>query len=174
MRPFFLSFLLLILTGCANIPDSYAPPVQRKPLSPAEPRPFGHFVNMNDPNAEAYFIKDIATVAEGPWRWTGKRPELKFFLETVESLKFSLDYTIAEATFKSTGPVTISVFLNGKLLEKLRHATHGEQHFEKPAPPPLLRRNEVNQVALEVDKVWVSPTDGAQLGFILTRAGFVQ
>ena len=53
-------------------------------------------------------------------------------------------------------------------------AAAGEKHFDKPVPANFLRARSVNFAALEIDKVWVSKTDGAILGFILTRAGFKQ
>ena len=37
---------------------------------------------------------------------------------------------------------------------------------------PRLSRE--NIVAIEADKVWTSKEDGATLGFILSRAGFVE
>src|SRR5437899_10823478 len=99
-RPYILLFLSF-LGGCANIPDSYAPPVQRKPLGGTETSAVGHFVNMSDPLADAYIVKDVSESAEGgAWRWTRKRPELRFFLETVEHLIFKADISIAEATLK--------------------------------------------------------------------------
>jgi hypothetical protein len=166
---------LSLLSGCANIPDSYAPPMQRKPLSGTEPSPVGHFVTMSDPNADAYIVKDVSPAAEaGSWRWTGKRPEMRFFLETTEHLNFKADFSIAETTLRETGPVTVSVLINGKVLDTLKYADAGEKHFDKPIPANLLRAKTVNFAALEIDKVWVSKTDGAVLGFILTRAGFTQ
>jgi len=63
------------LAGCANIPDSYAPPMQRKPLTGTEPSEFGHFVNLSDPNADAYIVHDSSPAVESStWRWTRKRP----------------------------------------------------------------------------------------------------
>jgi hypothetical protein len=166
---------LSFLGGCVNIPDSYAPPVQRRPLSGTDPSPVGHFVNMSDSNADAYIVKDISEAAEaGTWRWTRKRPELRFFIETTEHLNFKADLSIAESTLKETGLVTISVFINGNLLETVKSAEPGEKHIDKPVPAKFLRPKSLNFVALEIDKVWVSKTDGAILGFILTRAGFTQ
>jgi hypothetical protein len=172
---FLIPFSLCLLTGCVNIPDSYAPPVQRKPLGGTEPSAFGHFVNMSDPNADAYIVKDVSDAAEaGSWRWARKRPELRFFLETTEHLNFKADFSIAESTFRETGPVTISILINGKPLDTIKYAEPGEKHFDKPVPPKLLRAKSVNFATLEIDKVWVSKADGATLGFILTRAGFTQ
>jgi hypothetical protein len=161
-----------LLAGCANIPDSYAPPIQRKPLTGAEPSPIGTFVNLGEPSADAYIVRDVTGYADSSWRWTRKRPELRFFLDSVEHLKFKADFSIADVTLKDTGPVTISVFINGHLLESLKYASSGRKEFEKPVPATFLLPKSVNFVALEIDKVWVSKTDGAVLGFILTSAGF--
>jgi len=166
---------LSLLSGCVNIPDSYAPPIQRKPLTGTEPSAVGHFVTMSDPNADAYIVKDVSPAAEaGSWRWTGKRPELRFFLETTEHLIFKADFSIAETTLRETGPVTVSVLINGHVLDTVKYVNAGEKHFDKPVPPDFLRLKSVNYAALEIDKFWVSKTDGAVLGFILTRAGFTQ
>jgi len=175
VNAFWLSILLpfFFLSGCANIPDSYAPPVQRKPLDGTEPKPLGHFVNMGDLNATAYIVKDVADVAEaGSWRWARKRPELRFYLETIENLTYKADFSIADMLIRETGPVTISIFVNDHLLATVKSAEAEEKHFEKPVPPKFLRAKAINIVAMEIDKVWVSKTDGTVFGFILSRAGF--
>jgi hypothetical protein len=171
----YILLLICILIGCVNIPDSYAPPVQRKPLGGTEPNPVGHFVQMGDLNATAYIVKDVADGAEaGSWRWARKRPELRFFLDTVDNLSFKVDFSIAESLLRETGPVTISVFINGHPLDVLKYSEAGEKHFDKPVPVNFLRAKSMNIAAMEIDKVWVSKSDGAVLGFILTRAGFTQ
>ncbi len=178
MSEFRLYFLPLfcLLAGCANIPDFYPPPAQHKTLTAAaEPSPVGPFIEMGDLNAAAYIVHDIAGgVAADSWRWTGKRPELRFFLEHADGVKFKADFSVADATLKDTGPVTVSVFINGVLLGAVHCPTAGERHFEKPVPENLLHAGALNLAAMEVDKVWVSKLDGAALGFILTRAGFTQ
>jgi len=171
-RPYIL-IPLCLLAGCANIPDSYAPPIQRKPLTGAEPSPIGTFVNLGEPSADAYIVRDVTGYVESSaWRWTRKRPELRFFLDSTEHLKFKADISIADVTLKETGPVTISIFINGHLLDKVKYASAGRRDFEKPVPAAFLLPKAVNIAALEIDKVWVSKTDGAVLGFILTTAGF--
>ena len=146
-------YLLLtscILSGCANIPDSYAPPVQRKLPTGAEPRAIGHFAEMGDPSSAAFIVRDVSEAIEGgSWRWARKRPELRFFLETIEGLNLRADFALSDVTMKETGPVTISVFVNGKLLDKIRCNEPGERHFLKPVPPQFLRAGDTNLVALE-------------------------
>jgi hypothetical protein len=171
----FASAIALVLFGCTNIPDSYAPPIQRKPLTGPEQVAFGHFVDMNDPNAEAYLIQDISrTVEGGGFRWVYKRPELRFALSKSEHVRFVMDFAIPDVTMKQTGPVTVSFFINDKLLDKVRYDTPGEKHFEKPVPSGWLRTDTPTLVAAEIDKMYVAPEDGAKLGFVLTRAGFVE
>ena len=177
MRTFRLCTVVLccLLSGCVNIPDSYAPPVQRKPLTGTETGAVGHFVNLGEGGADAYIVRDISdSIEAGAWRWTRKRPELRFFLESTEHVNFKADLAVAEITMKDTGPVTLSVFINGQLFNTIHRTEHGEVHIDKPVPANLLRAKTYNLVALEIDKVWVSKTDGVVLGFILTRAGFTQ
>ena len=163
---------LPLLSGCANIPDTYAPPVQRKPLAALDPYPFGAFIEMGSPRAEAYIVRDVAEPEGGQWRWTRKRPELQFYLDGIEGLHYTMDFSIADATFKDTGPVAIAISINGRPFDSLRFAKPGEHHYRKPVPAELLRAHAPNLVLMEIDKEWVSKSDGAVLGFILASAGF--
>ncbi len=172
----FLTLLVAVLSlsACAPIPDGYPPPFQRKPATGPEPHPVGRFVNMSDPDADSYIVRDISPTVEGSgWRWTFVRPELRFWLDSKARQKFAIDLAIAGATFGETGPVTLSFFINGKLLAKQFYSKPGDYHFEKGVPPSWLRTDTFTLVAIEADKLWVSSSDGARLGFILTRAGFV-
>jgi hypothetical protein len=166
--------VLLFLAGCTSIPDTYAPPEQRPGVDPQVPR-LGAYVRMGDPEADLYLVRDVSRTLEGgAWRWAFKRPELRFFVTSVERLRFVLEFTIAEALFPETGPVTLAVFVNGQLLASERYGQAGAHRFEKPVPPSLLKPGALNLVAIEPDKVWVSKEDGATLGFVLSGAGFVR
>lgn len=165
----------LLLAGCVNIPDSYAPPIQRTARFGPEGRPVGHFVAMAGPNPEDYIVRDVLPgEPRSAWRWTGQRPELRFQLSFTNDLRFMMDLAVPESTFAQRGPVTISFFINGNLLDRVRCEKHGEVHFNQPVPAAWLRTDAPTLVAAEINKVWVSPSDRARLGFILSRAGFVQ
>ena len=170
----YVLLLFCFLAGCANIPDSYAPPMQRKPLTGSDPSVVSQFVNMGDPNADMYIVRDITDSVEGNWRWVRKRPELRFFLDSVDNLTLKADFTVPGVILKETGPVNISVFVNGKLLDTVHCDKDDEKHFAKAVPRSFLRANALNFVALEIDKVYVAKADGVVLGFILLRAGFAQ
>jgi hypothetical protein len=85
-----------------------------------------------------------------------------------------MDLAVSKITFDSTGPVTISFYVNDKLLDKVRYAEPGNKHFEKDVPPDWLATDRMNTMAAEIDKMYVSPEDGTKLGFILSRAGFAE
>jgi hypothetical protein len=129
---------------------------------------------MNDADAESYFVRDVSTYLEGDsWRWTNARPELKFWLTSVKSQRFTMDFSVAEVTFKETGPVTISVYVNGRRLAAIPCAAPGDFHFENPVPSSWLATDAPTIVALQADKVYIAEPDGVRLGFILKRAGFL-
>lgn len=173
-RRSFVILSCIFLVGCAAAPD-YPPPLQRQVPSGPLKDPVGRFVNMNDPNAAAYIVRDIQDNVEGTgWRWTHQYPELRFLLDRTKGLRFAMDFAFPELNFKQTGPVTVSFFINGKLLDRIRYTTAGDKHFEKAVPPAWLRTGEYTTFRAEVDPPWIAPTDKARLGFVLHRAGFVE
>lgn len=128
---------------------------------------------MGDSNVAQYLVKDVADGPAGAgWRWVYKRPEFRFLVEDNAGLRYFMEFALPEQTFSQTGPVTFSIFINEKPFKKLRFTKPGQMRLEEPLPSALLKRYAVNYVAIEVNPVWVAPTDKAQLGFILSSAGF--
>jgi len=170
--------LLLALAGlvsCVNVPDTYAPPAQRRPVGGLEPQPIGSYVSMSDPRADLYIVKDIAGTTEGgTWRWTNQNPTLQFRLRRKHDLKLRVEYTVAETSFARTGPVSIIFLVNGHTLETVYAPAPGPRVFEKPVPRQWLAGGEEVIVTLSIDKVYVAEADGNRLGFILKSAGFVE
>jgi hypothetical protein len=166
--------LALTTAACVGIQDTYAPPDQRKPLSVEDASTLKAFIKMNEPSAPIHFVRDIGQdLQSGTWRWTQQRPTLMFSIPTTKDQKFSSDFVIAETTFQKTGPVTISITINDHLLDKTTYAKSGQQHFEKAVPELWLRMKPENIVTMEIDKLFISPSDKAPFGFILTNAGFI-
>jgi len=155
------------------MPAPYAPPEQRQPFENFAPYRIHRVVNMADGDAERSFIQDIGG-SGGSWRWTGKRPEVRVFLRTNQMLHYVIDFAIVEATFKDTGPVTLSFFVNGHVLDRITYKASGSQHYEKAVPEDWVEAGKDATVGAEIDKVWISPGDHAALGFILTQIGLRQ
>jgi hypothetical protein len=155
-------------------PDYYAPPEQRRPMAGPDTSRLKHFIAMNDPGAGDHILRDVNEAVEGnAWRWTGQRPMLRFVVPKVDGLRLVMEFAFNSETMAATGPVTVRYLVNGHLLDTVTYAKEGGQRFEKAVPREWLAGGEDVVVAAELDKVWVSPDDGAKLGIILSRAGFL-
>ena len=161
----------LVLAGCAGSSESGSPAARKEGDVPAAPAK--QLITMGDPNANAYIVKDISGGKDtGGWRWTYDRPELRFTIRKADGAHAVADFTIADDTFKKTGPVTSSFVVNDKVIAKEKYTKAGSYHFDQPVPAGLLTVDKPATFALEPRPIWVSPTDHAHLGVILVRAGF--
>ncbi len=156
------------------MPEPYAPPVQRQPFEDSRPHRVSRIVNMADGDAALHFVQDIAPGEPAAWKWTNQKPIVKVVPRTNLRLRYVIDFTVPEVTFKVTGPVTLTFSVNDHVLDSVRYTKSGEYHFEKDVPPEWVEPLKDTFLAASIDKVWVSPTDGAKLGFILTRIGLTQ
>lgn len=163
---------LLLLYACGPPSISYHPPPQKKIEQIKEEFALTSFVRMNDANAKLHIVADVSDTDEGSWRWAYSRPELRFFLNSVENQVFVMSFALPEATFRETGPVTLSLFVNGTLAGRERYPAPGHQYLEKAVPAAILLPNAANSVVVKPEPVWVSAQDGARLGFVLSSAGF--
>lgn len=168
-----LAALALALCSCRQGSDEYPPPEQR-PSFEAYRLPAARVLNMDDPDAASHFVRDISPGLEANWRWTDQRPAVRIRVRDAEKLKYVIDFTLPQATFKDTGPVTVTFTVNDQVLDRVRYTAAGTRHFEKPVPPEWLPINQDAIVGAEVDKPWISKDDGARLGFVLTRLGLLQ
>ncbi len=164
--------LCLLTTACVSQPEIYAPPEQRKPLDQEILVRTAPVLDMGDPSSERAFVTDIARGAQSsPWRWTNQRPTIKLMLKSTLNLHYHIEFTLPDVTFKETGPVNVTFFVNDQVLDKVRYDQPGAKVFDKPVPERLLKQMSENTLAAEIDKVWVSKDDGQKLGFILSRIG---
>ena len=177
MKVWVIFALLLCLSACAGPPEPLAAPPQHSLLEPVRFDRIGYFAGMNQPNAPMYFVRDISPILkDSTWRWTGKEPTLRFRLPVTGDLSFLMDFALPEPAMRATGPVTITIHINGRVLASNRYDTPGQQHFLQPVPAALLNAAEETTVSAGIDKLWRTKMDGrpVDLGFILVRAGFVQ
>jgi len=130
-------------------------------------------VDMSAPDASWHVVKDIEPGSTGDlWRWTKQNPSLKILATTTQNLKLSVDFTLWDVAFRQTGPVELTFLVNGRTLDKIRYATPGQKHFEKPIPPEWLTTDVESIVSVAIDKLYIAPEDGEKFGFILSRVGF--
>jgi hypothetical protein len=156
------------MAGCTQTPDSYSVPKQILPFRATDTE----FIGAGDPFAQKFFVRDIVPSDGGPWRWTAAQPELRFILRSAANRRLLFEFVINERTFKDTGPLKISFFVNQHLIGRETYDSPGDKSFEKPVPADWLRVNEETRVTARIENPWQTP-DGA-LGILLKRAGFVQ
>jgi hypothetical protein len=174
VRRLFIASIAVLVSSCQNMPEPYAPPVQRQPFEEGRPHRISRIVNMSDGDWMAHVVQDIPPGEPGPWKWTGQKPAIKVVSRTNQGLRYVIDFALPEATFKETGPVTMTFLVNDRVLDTVRYKASGEQHFEKAVPPEWVEPMKDTLLAASIDKVWIAPADGAKLGFILTRIGLTQ
>jgi hypothetical protein len=166
--------LVVLSVGCSREPAWYVIPEQRKALLAGDAPLTKSFLQMSDEDAPAYFVRDIKDYLEGgSFRWTQQEPTLRL-IPPEGPVKVVADLGISAVTLKQTGPVTITVKVNGHVVQTAVYETAGDKHIEKPVPAAWVKPRAENTVALAIDKLWVSPDDGAKLGFVLRSAGFIK
>jgi hypothetical protein len=171
MRVAALTFILL-LCGCRDSPDYPLP--EQSPSFENFKRHSVRVVDLGQGGADQHIVRDILGNSSLPWRWTLQRPAVKVRIGFDTDLNYLIDFTIAPATFKTTGPVTIAFTVNDHVLDHVRYDSPGAKHFEKPVPRDWIRPHQDAIAGAEIDQVWVSKDDGARLGFILSRIGLVE
>jgi hypothetical protein len=165
-----LSMAAVLPVGCVSTPDSYPVPEQHQPFRAHMSDP--EYVVAGARDASRFFVRDIRLDA-GLWRWTGAEPELEFTLSDRSDRKLEYEFVINEATFKHTGPVTISFFVNGRLLTRERYDSPGDKKVTKIVRGEWLQGRGKTRVLARVENTWRSP-DGVIFGILLKRAGFVE
>jgi hypothetical protein len=116
----------------------------------------------------------IPGLNDGAWRWTHQSPTFQFELPTTQSLRLQAKIAVPEITFKDTGPVKVKVYIGSHLLDTIDFSKSEQRVWEKEVPADWLTTDRPVLVRMEADKLWKSPADGAERGFILNAVGFVQ
>jgi hypothetical protein len=163
---------MVLLAGCRRSPESYSPPEQHLRFRPQGVTASEFLATMDDPELPKAVVKDIRLSEPGPWKWTGRDPELRFHLPSVDNWTLVVDLVVNDRTFQDTGPVTVSFFVNDHLAGEERYTSFGDKTFEKFIPPEWLKGRSETRVRMHIDPIW--PNNGVALGVLLKRAGFVE
>ena len=175
MRNVLLVTTFLSLVSCSTAPKPAASP-GNPPAAAMKVRsnPTKSMIAMNDPAIDDYIVKDISDSLEGnSWRWGYERPEVRLQLKQTGGQKLEAHFSVADATFKTTGPVTVNFFVNNKNVGTMKITKPGDQVFSKEVPADMLSTTDMTDVAIEAKPFWTSAGDGRHLTVILTQVGFV-
>lgn len=105
-----------------------------------------------------------------PWRWIHRSARFRFLSVPGTRASVEVNVTVVDATLAQTGPVTVSLLVNGTRIGSKRYNAAGEYFIQAPVPAnlPVTRTFDVT---LEVDPPWISPSDHNDLGVILSNIG---
>jgi hypothetical protein len=165
--------IAVLSLSCGRPAGVYAAPPQRSVDLGPDPGGLNAFVTMDDPVSDEYIVKDISPGRDFR-RWAFIAPEMRFVVKEPRHVKFAVDFTVPEVTYKVTGPVTVSYAVDGKPLGSLLCDRPGDFHVEKPVPEGWIAPGAQVHVTFQATPRWISPEDGAQLSFLLRSAGFTQ
>jgi hypothetical protein len=166
--------LFLALSSCSRQPESFPPPQQRREFTGPDPIPILDYIEMSEPWADNYVVRDIMTGSGlGEKRWAFENPELRFQLRDTRHCKLVVKLGVPTATYSRTGPITVQFFVNGKPVGKIRCPNPGEYRFEAPVPAEWLVDGAQTLVSAKTDKLWIAESDGAKLSFLLYAVGFM-
>jgi hypothetical protein len=168
---FWLAAISLVSVACVRTPDSYPLPQQHNPFRSGGV-PSSEFITMDHPDLRKAVVKDVVVDEQGPWRWTGQDPELRFFLSSTRDRTLIVEFVINDRTFRDTGPVTVSFYVNDHLAGEETFKSDGDKSFEKAIASEWLEGKPETRVRLHVHNVW--PIPGANLGILLKRIGFAE
>jgi hypothetical protein len=161
----------ILLSAPACKKELWYPVPEQRPSFEGFPQHITRLGDMADPDADLHIVRDIMPKTDTPWRWTGPRPAVRIRIRGKQELRYSIDFTLPDISFKDTGPVTITFTVNDHVLDRILYTEPGYKHFEKPVPPSWLPLDQNAIVGAEIDKMWKSPDDGKMFGFIISRMG---
>jgi len=160
---------LLALAGCQS-DVAVHPPEKRKTAFLGES--LGSFVQMNQSDAEQYFVSGISGLQAQTWRWTSRQAVLRFRLASAENQRYVMKFAVPGVVLARNGPVKLDILINSTKFDELRYNKDGVYEIEKPVPPAMLKTDAENLVTIEIDKPLPADGKGPELGFILVHAGF--
>ncbi len=166
-----LALVTLFAAACGREAGWFPIPQQQSLDLGMDPGGIGPSVNMSDADAGDYIVRDIDRMP-GVWRWAFAHPELRFRVSQAEGLRFTAQIAIPQVTFRVTGPVTVTYFIDGRQFGAILCEHAGQFVIDQPVPAAWLHPGRYIHITFEADRHWVSPEDGAQLSFQLIQAGF--
>jgi len=130
---------------------------------------FDHIEN-SDPVYERAMLRDFMPASPGQWRWTFEHPALLMSAPKKPGTAFTMDFVIHAATFKETGPIRLTVFINGQKIGDKLYTTPEGQSFTAAIPESAFRADGIALVETTQDKYYKAPDDAQKMGYLFRSA----
>ncbi len=127
------------------------------------------------PGVNSHLLSGIMEDSEaGHQRWTFERPAYVFHVKGRRNLKVRFHVRVHPITYAATGPVQLTVWVNGKRLPEEALNAPEDRIFERNVPPEWIREDGVTLVETTQNKYYIAPEDGQKLGYLFIACGFVE
>ncbi len=126
---------------------------------------------MSDPDTDAFITQDVLPASGGAYRWSGEHPRFKMWLDDAAGREFLLKFALIRENFRETGPVTVSITVNGRLLAAPVFTAAEEYEYRRATPAEWLAGPGPAVVGLDISPVYIAKADGVKLGVYLECIG---
>jgi hypothetical protein len=159
----FAALLVLELAACKHkgSPSIAGGGLDASVSSAIAPASLLALVKMSDPAAEPQLVRGFYGVESGSWRWTASKFAVTLrppdgSAQTGAALQFQ--FSLPEVIVNKTGPVTLSVSVNGTALPPQTYSKPGEYTYTASVPAAALNTGTA-AVEFSTDKV-MPPSNG--------------
>jgi len=170
----FLAIAACILTSCDRDVAGVHPTEQFVMPQGADPQPEVRLLTMGSLDAKLNVLAGVDGAGAGEERkWTTDKIRFRFQLSSFAGRDFYMQYSVHDVTFRQTGPVRITIALNGATFDSFVKTAPDDYEYKHAADQIALPPNQPFEVTLTIDPPYIAPDDGARLGILLTTIGFV-
>jgi hypothetical protein len=139
-----------------------------------DPQPEVRLLKMNGLDAKFAVLAGVDGAGTGTGRkWTDDTARFQFRVSDLSASDLYLRYAVPEVTFRQTGPVRVSIDVNGKPFDSFLRTAPGDGEFRHPADGILAKPFEPFIVSIRINPPYVAKDDNAKLGILLDEIGFV-
>jgi hypothetical protein len=127
---------------------------------------------MGYPGLRGSIIRGVLEAGGLGLRWTDQHPAFSFMPDHTKDLDLYMNFGVHERTFADTGPVTLSIIINGELIDRPRFDSAGMREYSHLVPSRVLQLKYPVEVQIDVDPPWIAAGDQQKLGIVLVAIGF--
>ncbi len=165
---------VVFLTACDRESIPIHPPSQFLMPTGADPEPEVRLLTMGGLDAKFAVLEGVDGAGTGEERkWTADKARFRFRLAGFARQDFYMEYTVHDVTLHQTGPLRITIAVNGTTFDSFVKTAPGGYEYRRAAEAIGVGSYEPFEVSITVDPPYVAPDDGAKLGILLTKIGFV-
>ena len=127
---------------------------------------------MTDPDAQYGLVEGVYDTGRGEgFKWSSEQFHVHLTAADLTHADLSMHYWVVDKILKTTGPLRITIAINGQPFDTFLETTDGERRYHHPAGAFTSSQVRPLDVAVTIHPASVS-NDGTKLGILLESVGF--